>query len=143
MKEPPALDLDATAKLLTETVGGKWEKGLHNLFPASMKILRGRFDLEPGKVLVRYNVFPFGSGEKSKQHQLLKGYENARGARIIGANKQCTVLELRGSRPDVPLAPSAAIVKALKLSPPKVTLKALRQAELVKKHMDNFRLTLR
>jgi hypothetical protein len=113
-KPPP--DLGAAAKLLARVVGGGWEKDVHAGLPPGEQVLRGAIHAEPGKVLVRYNVFPFGIRDRDRQQWLRRAYRNSTGARTLGGTAHITVVELTSDRPAAARY-SQAVIKALELSP--------------------------
>ena len=121
-------DLEVTRAALAKAVGGKWELGPHNAFHLPTRILRGRVYAEPGHVHVEYNVFPFASDDKEQRQQVSRTYAvaNLSQVRIIGVNRHCMVLELTGNR-TAAARYTKAIVEALRLSPPDITLKAFRR----------------
>ena len=120
--KPGAVDLIAVANLLTQKVGGRWEVDLHNAFPPSMRVLRGRIVSEPGKALVSYVLFPIGSGNREYQSKLATAYEKAKGVRCLGATERFTVLE--SARGDAASEWSEKVTKTLKLQPFSIGLSA-------------------
>jgi hypothetical protein len=114
----PALNLDATVELLQKAVGGQWQKDLHSGLHISRRILRGEVRSGAGKVLVRYHVFPFGCDDGSWPHWqrwLQRSYAQVKGARVLGANARCSVVELT-SDPAAAARYGQAVKKALGLS---------------------------
>jgi len=116
----PAIDLDATARLLEKAVGGKWQKDLHSGLHISRRILCGEVRSKAGKVLVRYHVFPFGRDDENWprwQRWLQRSYAQIKGARVLGAGARCSVVELARD-PEAAGRYSQAVKKALGLSLP-------------------------
>ena len=111
----PVVDLMAVADLLTKKVGGRWEVDLHNAFPTSFRVVRGRIYSEPGKVLVSYVLFPIGPKDTKYQRTLAKAYEKAKGIHCLGATEQFIVLE--SARGDKAPEWSKKVAKTLKLQP--------------------------
>jgi len=112
----PALDLDATRKILEKEVGGTWRKDLHNAFSSNVKIIRGRIDTAAGKTMVRYNVFPFGSDDEARRQTVLRIYAKANNARILGVSADYIVVELPAKGAETERV-SASVTEALQLKP--------------------------
>jgi len=125
------LDLDKTAKMLTKAAGGKWRTlttndvgvTLHGTMPWG-----GRFH-------TLCVVFPFRYDETGKAIVLSYAEGCTRPFRLLGSTEQCTVLaDLHLPDPPAKAAAfAAAVSKALKLRPAKVTLEALRRSRQLRK----------
>ena len=114
---PPAAeqaspDLDALVTSLTREVGGQWGKDLHNAFPMDTKIIRGRVYSAPGKVLVAYDVFPFGS-QDPRRATVFEIYKS-KTMRLLGTNDALAVFE--DARGDAAMI-SEKITQVLSLKP--------------------------
>ena len=130
---PPAaepLDLDETAKLLTKAAGGKWRTKTTNDVGVT---LHGTMPWG-GRFHTLCVVFPFRYDETGKA-KVLSYADCARPFRVLGSTEQCTVLtdQYEPNPPPKAAAFAAAVSKALKLRPPKVTLEALRRSRQLRK----------
>ena len=126
------LDLDATVKLLTKRVGGKWQKGAHNAFLPTKRVVRGYIYAATDKVRVSYTVYPLELFEgKSPVLSTLRMCGNAE---ILGVSPACVVTVFSTAPADKVAPYSKAVTKALGLKPPKVT----RRSRELKADIRNF-----
>lgn len=135
------LDLDATVKLLTKRVGGKWQKGAHNAFLQTKRVVRGYIYAATDKVLVRYIVYPLELFEG--RPPVLSTLRMCGNAEILGVSPACVVTVFSTAPADKVAPYSKGVTKALGLKPPKVTRRAMQAADVMKKNVASFTLTLR
>jgi WD40 repeat protein len=132
------LDLDKTAKTLTEAAGGTWRTLTTNDVGVT---LHGTMPWG-GKFHTLCVVFPFPYDEAGKA-KVLSYAACTRPFRVLGSTGQCTVLtdQYAPNPPAKAAAFAAAVSKALKLRPPKLTLEALRRSRQLKAPLEKFSLS--
>ena len=120
----PAFDLDVAAKRLGKALGGQWKQGRQEVTDSSM--LQGIVDTtrdgRPAKAV--YNVFPFPFDKAGRKRVFRYAWTCSAPFYVLGANDGCTVLTYVPRDHEV----SQGVIKALNLSPPKITLRELRLA---------------
>ena len=142
-----SLYLDATAKLLTKTVGGRWYKPKHERVPGLGPYLdSGELPRTKGDMLRRACfLFPFPLDKSGKAKVLVFASTLSIQLELLGTNDQCTVLsavffhgdqDIKRETPEV----YKQIIKTLNLSKPPLTLLQLHNLSALKADLDNFHL---
>jgi len=120
-KRPAALDLDAAAKLLTEKVGGKWEKAYKGTQ------LRGTVPAAGGNHARMFAVFPVPMNQPGQKRIAEFAVTVSAEMHLLGSNDKCTVLAwFKAAESEE----GKAVFKALDLRPTKVTLRDLTRNEV-------------
>jgi len=120
--------LEQVCRTLREKTGGEWEIGAHNAWLPSVFVIRGRVRDAAGKTTAQYDVLPIRRRDDPYARKALALYAPARTeVSILGLGRFYTVVErLQGRADETVEKTRVALVEALELSPPKITVDMYR-----------------